>query len=124
MSLDVDGYLSFEAHPEELIYALRLIETGTKYYDPDIIDLLIAMHNEPRIDNSSLELLTTKENEVLQNIGMGFSNKQIAENLFISENTVKKHVSQVLSKLELSDRTQAALFANITGLATYKHAVV
>lgn len=122
-AMDVDGYISLESHPEELIYAFQMIHRGRKYYDPDIIDLLMHSQNKPRMDNSRVEQLTSKEREVLQKLGIGFSNKQIAENLFITENTVKKHVSQVLSKLDLGDRTQAALYANETGLVQYKHDV-
>ena len=120
-AMDVDGYISLEAHPEELIYAFHMIQRGRKYYDPDIIDLLMQPQQIPRIDNGRVGQLTSKEKEVLQKLGIGFSNKQIAENLFITENTVKKHVSQVLSKLDLGDRTQAALYANETGLVQYKN---
>lgn len=120
-ALDADGYISLEAHPEELVYAFQVIQRGRKYYDPDIIELMMQSQNEPRMDNSLLKLLTSKEKETLQKLGMGFSNKKIAETLFITENTVKKHVSHVLSKLDLGDRTQAALYANETGLVQYKH---
>ncbi len=120
-AMDVDGYISLESHPEEFIYAFQMIQRGRKYYDPDIIDLLMQSQKKPGMDNSRVELLTSKEKEVLQNIGIGFSNRQIAKNLFITENTVKKHVSQVLSKLNLGDRTQAALYANETGLVQYKY---
>ncbi|MEO4054509.1 response regulator transcription factor [Solibacillus sp. CAU 1738] len=122
-AMDVDGYISLNSHPEELIYAFQMIQKGRKYYDPDIIDLLVQSHMKPRMDNSRVALLTSKEREVLQKIGLGFSNKQIAKNLFITENTVKKHVSQVLTKLDLGDRTQVALYANETGLVQYKHDV-
>lgn len=123
IAMDVDGYISLKSHPEELIYAFQMLQKGRKYYDPDIIDLLVQSHKKPRMDDSRVELLTSKEREVLQKLGMGFSNKQIAEDLFITENTVKKHVSQVLSKLDLGDRTQVALYANQTGLVQYKHEV-
>lgn len=123
-AMDVDGYISLEAHPEELIYAFHMIQRGRKYYDPDIIDLLMQPQKIPRIDNGRVGQLTSKEKEVLQKLGIGFSNKQIAENLFITESTVKKHVSQVLSKLNLVDRTQAALYANETGLVQYKYDVL
>ena len=123
-AMDVDGYISLEAHPEELIYAFHMIQRGRKYYDPDIIDLLMQPQKILRIDNDRVGQLTSKEKEVLQKLGIGFSNKQIAENLFITENTVKKHVSQVLSKLNLVDRTQAALYANETGLVQYKYDVL
>lgn len=124
MAMDVVGYISLNSHPEELIYAIQIIKKGRKYYDPDLIDKLIQTQKESSIDDSRLALLTTKEKEVMQKLGMGYSNKQIAHSLYITENTVKKHVSQVLSKLELGDRTQVALFANETGLVQFKQDVV
>ncbi|MBD8036609.1 response regulator transcription factor [Solibacillus sp. A46] len=124
MAMDVVGYISLNSHPEELIYAIQIIQKGKKYYDPDLIDMLVQTQKESPKDDSRLALLTSKEKEVLQKLGMGYSNKQIAHSLYISENTVKKHVSQVLSKLELGDRTQVALFANETGLVQFKHGVV
>ena len=124
LAMEVVGYISLNSHPEELIYAIQMIQRGRKYYDPELIDMLIQTQEESPIDDSRLALLTSKEKEVLEKLGMGFSNKQIAHSLYISENTVKKHVSQVLSKLELGDRTQVALFANETGLVQFKHDVV
>lgn len=119
-AIGVDGFISLQAVAEEFIYALHMIERGRKYYDPDMIDLLIQSQREPFVDNRPLEQLTLKEKEVLGKLGMGFSNKQIAHNLFITEHTVKKHVSQILAKLSLGDRTHAALYANETGLAKYR----
>lgn len=124
MAMDVVGYISLNSHPEELIYAIQIIQKGRKYYDPDLIDMVLQTQKESSIDDSRLALLTSKEKEVLQKLGMGYSNKQIAHSLYISENTVKKHVSQVLSKLELGDRTQVALFANETGLVQFKQDAV
>lgn len=124
IALEVDGYISLEAHPEELIYALNVIHRGRKYFDPDIIEMLMQSEKKSEVDTSYIEQLTSKEKEVLQKLGLGFSNRQIAERLFITENTVKKHVGQVLSKLNLGDRTQAALYANTAGLAEYKYDVL
>jgi len=92
-----------EALPEELLYALRLVGRGRKYYDPVLLEYKLQEGN----DN-----LTLREKEVLQKLGQGLNNQEIADELFISENTVKKHVSQILAKLNLHDRTQAALYAN------------
>lgn len=122
--LEIDGYISLEVDTEEIIFALQAIQKGRKYYDPDIIDLLMKLPRKPQVDSAPVEHLTSKEKEVLLKLGMGFSNRQIAQNLFITENTVKKHVGQVLSKLNLGDRTQAALYANETGLVQYKYNVL
>lgn len=121
--MNVDGYISLDSHPEELIYAFQMIQNGRKYYDPDTIDMIVQTHKKPRLNTGLIELLTSKEKEVVQQLGMGYSNKQIAEHLYITENTVKKHVSQVLSKLDLGDRTQVALYANETGLVQFKHSM-
>lgn len=106
--LGVDGYVLKEAFPEELISAIRLVYRGRKYYDPGIIDSVMRQDE----NNENLEeKLTARELEVLSILGEGLNNKEIAKKLYISEYTVKKHVSQVLAKLNLADRTQAAIFA-------------
>lgn len=110
------GYILKEALPEELLFAIRLVSSGRKYYDPGIMELIMGDSEE----EDTISSLTPKEMEVLRELGTGLSNKEIASKLFISENTVKKHVSQILDKLQLADRTQAALFANVKGLAAYK----
>lgn len=111
----VDGYVLKEALPEELLYAIQLVSKGRKYYDPAILE------NKLREQTGSLtDELTPKEREVLIELGQGACNRDIASKLFISEFTVKKHVSQILAKLRLADRTQAALYANATGLAKYE----
>jgi DNA-binding NarL/FixJ family response regulator len=103
--LGSQGYILKEALPEELIYAIHLIERGRKYYDPSIMDEII----KDSYDNI-FEELTEREQEVLVALGEGLSNKDIAKKLYISLFTVKKHVSQILNKLDLTDRTQAALY--------------
>lgn len=100
--LGAQGYILKEALPEELIYAIQLVARGRKYYDPGILDEIM--------NESLLGELSEREQEVLMSLGEGLSNKEIAEKLFISIFTVKKHVSQVLGKLDLADRTQAALY--------------
>ncbi|MFA5523532.1 MAG: response regulator transcription factor [Tissierellales bacterium] len=106
------GYVLKEALPEELLYALRLVSRGRKYYDPGMMDEIMKMtyRSEP------FEELTPREQEVLIALGEGLCNRDIAKKLFVTENTVKKHVSQILAKLELADRTQAALYAYSKGL--------
>lgn len=116
--MNVDGFLLKEALPEELIYCLNVIAKGRKYYDPTVLD--VVMNSNSTQHNEYAEQLTPKETEVLIELGKGLSNKEISNALYITEYTVKKHVSQIFAKLGLSDRTQAALYANAKGLVTYE----
>lgn len=106
MAEKVEGYVLKEAMPEEIIAAIRLVSKGRCYIDPVIMqDLMEAEKDDP------MSQLTPREMDVLSALVMGMSNREIAESLFVTEYTVKKHVSQILSKLDVSDRTQAALLA-------------
>lgn len=116
--IGVAGYLLKEALPEELLHALQMISKGRKYYDPAVLDLLMKV-SPPLEEDGYIEQLTPKEKEILIELGKGHSNKEISKSLYITEFTVKKHVSQVFAKLGLSDRTQAALYANAKGLVKY-----
>ncbi|MBP1759580.1 MAG: DNA-binding response regulator [Firmicutes bacterium] len=113
--LGVDGYVLKDAFPEELIAAIRLVHRGRKYYDPEMIDFMMSKDES----DEHVEQLTPREKEVLSALGEGLNNKEIAKKLFITEFTVKKHVGQVLAKLELADRTQAALYAREKKVARY-----
>ena len=116
--LGVEGYILKEALPEELLHALNVIRKGRKYYDTSVLDMLMNSSNLIEEDGH-IEQLTPKEKEILIELGKGHSNKEISKTLYITEFTVKKHVSQVFAKLGLADRTQAALYANAKGLVTY-----
>lgn len=103
----IDGYILKDAFSEDIIYAINVVLRGRKFIDPEITKF--------QLSNSSknyLSELTPREYDVLMELGKGLSNYEIAKELFISKNTVKKHVSNVLLKLQLSHRTQAALLAN------------
>lgn len=102
------GYVLKEALPEELLYAVRLVSRGRKYYDPGIISEMMKTSEQPGTGGE----LTPREQDVLVALGQGLCNKDIGKKLFITEYTVKKHVSQILAKLDLADRTQAALYAH------------
>jgi len=101
--LGVDGYLLKQAFPEDLLYALHAIARGRKFFDMELTE----SRNDQLVDG-----VTKREKEVLDELGKGFSNQQIAETLFISEHTVKKHISSILGKLNLHHRTEAALYVN------------
>lgn len=90
---------------------MRQVHRGKKYID---IDIMEHLHTEKKF--GELSELTAREKEILMALGKGKTNREIVESLFITESTVKKHVSQVLFKLELRDRTQAAIYVNNLGL--------
>ena len=114
------GYILKDIDPEELADAIRKTAQGKTQLDPEIANLLIShMQNDSKDDkqaNQKLSELTSREVEVLIQIGRGLSNKEIASELSISQMTVKTHVSNLLSKLHLADRTQAAIFSIRQGL--------
>ncbi|MBF8982467.1 response regulator transcription factor [Lutibacter sp. B2] len=103
---NVDGYILKEAFAEDILYALHVVMRGKKFFAPEILEYI----NKKEEDNQ-LDQLTPREKDVFKELSNGLSNIQIAKKLFISEHTVRKHVSNILSKLELSHRTQAALLA-------------
>ena len=105
--VNVDGYILKDAFTDDIIYALRVVLRGKRFIDPEILYYVSNHHN-----NKNMEKLTIREKDILLVLGEGLSNQQIAEKLYISENTVKKHISSILAKLGLEHRTQAALYAN------------
>ena len=110
------GYLLKDTPSEELTVAIRAVYKRYTQLGPGIAKKLmnqftIPRHSQFSVPNSLLEL-TPREKEVLRLIAMGDSNKEIAQKLYISEGTVKNHVTNILHRLDLRDRTQAAIFAN------------
>lgn len=108
MESGVNGYILKEAFAEDILYAIRVVLRGKQFIDPEVI----RYQTDNSREMSALEDLTPRESDVLMELGKGLSNYEIAKELFISENTVKKHVSNILSKLELNHRTQAALLVS------------
>jgi DNA-binding NarL/FixJ family response regulator len=108
------GYLLKNVQPQELARAVRAAVAGEVLIDPAVAARLVDTLEDGRDDR--VEQLTRREREVLALIGRGFPNKRIADELGIAEKTVKVHVSHVLAKLGVADRTQAALFAVREGL--------
>ena len=103
------GYLLKNVEPRELARSIRLAAAGEAMIDPAVAARLVDALGEER--PASHAELTPREQEVLDLIGRGYANKRIALELGIAEKTVKTHVSHVLAKLGVSDRTQAALYA-------------
>ena len=111
------GYLLKDVDPAELHQAIQAVHHGEVQLHPDITKKLIHRVTAPQTDIEFVHgNLTPRELEVLSLIANGKSNREIAESLTISEKTVKTHVGNILSKLHLSDRTQAAIYAHKHGL--------
>ncbi|PFR25901.1 DNA-binding response regulator [Bacillus cereus] len=114
------GYILKDVEPDQLVEAIRSAYKGNVQLHPDIASSLLSQtlpQEEAEVpSNIHVDVLTARENEVLQLLAKGMSNKEIASVLVITEKTVKAHVSSILSKLQLSDRTQAALYAVKNGI--------
>ncbi|NET71067.1 MAG: response regulator transcription factor [Sphaerospermopsis sp. SIO1G2] len=111
------GYLLKDTPSEELAAAIRAVDKGYSQLGPGIVDKLLSQftaHQTKQVSSipPGLTELTPREKEVLKLIATGASNKEIAQTLYISEGTVKNHVTNILNRLELRDRTQAAILAN------------
>jgi NarL family two-component system response regulator LiaR len=104
------GYLMKDVHPTDLVQALRSVNKGEAQLDPEIARKVMQEFANPAPTTPKHDL-TERELEVLRLIAQGKSNKDISEELVLSEKTVKTHVSNILQKLHLSDRTQAAVYA-------------
>lgn len=105
--LNVDGYVLKGAFVEDIIYAINAVNKGRRFFDSEVLKFLT--------DKQCEDSLTVREKEVLINLGKGMTNVEIGEALFISEHTVKKHISSILSKLNMNNRTEAALYINQAG---------
>lgn len=106
------GYQLKDIEPDELIHCIKKIMAGENQLHPKATSHLLAnLSNKESNEKNLMEQLTKRELDVLKEIARGKSNKEIASSLFITEKTVKTHVSNLLAKLELADRTQAALYA-------------
>lgn len=106
------GYQLKDIQPDELVKAIFRIMDGENQLHPKATSLVLKhLSGNSRHEKKLLDELTRRELEVLKEIASGKSNKEIAASLYITEKTVKTHVSNILAKLELADRTQAALYA-------------
>ncbi len=115
------GYLLKDIPSHDLAQAVRLAHAGIYQLAPEVVGKLVgdtALKRPEKVQAISAEIpVTPREKEVLQLLASGASNKEIAEQLYISEGTVKKHITNILNTLGLRDRTQAAIYAVRHGLA-------
>lgn len=108
------GYLSKDCEPSSLIKAIFEVSRGQSYLDLKVINLLQGKNKEKKemeLSYDKIGALSKREYEVLMLLVRGLNNKMIGFELYISEKTVKNHITQIYKKLEVSDRLQAALFA-------------
>jgi two-component system, NarL family, response regulator LiaR len=112
------GYLLKDSGPEELVHAIMQVHRGESSLHPTVARRLLRELASPPQETPETDCLTEREVEVLQLVAQGQSNRQVADMLTISEATVRTHVSNILSKLNLCSRTQAALYALREGLVS------
>ena len=111
VDIGVDGYILKDSESAELKKAINAVVSGENYIQPSLIPALNNRLVSRDVDIEKIESLTKRELEVLIQVANGMFNKEIATSLNISERTVKNHISNIFKKIDVSDRTQAAVFA-------------
>jgi len=113
------GYLLKDSSPQELVQAITNVHAGHLFLDPEIALKVMQEINRPLANRTPTdEPLTPREIEILKLVARGLSNNGIADQLVVSERTVRTHLSNIMGKLHLANRTQAALYALRQGIAT------
>jgi DNA-binding NarL/FixJ family response regulator len=112
------GFLLKNASPEDLVESVRVVARGDALLSPEVTRRVIARFSTAPRERTRPPELTDREFEVLVELAKGASNAEIAATLFLGETTVKTHVSRVLTKLGLRDRTHAVVFAYERGIVT------
>jgi DNA-binding NarL/FixJ family response regulator len=115
------GFLLKNAPPEELVHAVRVVAAGDALLAPSVTRRIIEQFAHRPVDpqrGAPLQALTQREREVLALLARGRSNAELAAELFVTEGTIKTHVSSLLAKLGLRDRVQAVVLAYESGLVT------
>ena len=105
-NMGIDAYILKDAFIDDIMYSLRVVDRGGKFYSSD----LMANVGNTSEDDKRIDTLTRRELEVALLLREGYSNAKIANNLSISEGTVKKHISNIFSKLEIYNRTEVLVF--------------
>ncbi|MBD5542148.1 MAG: response regulator transcription factor [Lachnospiraceae bacterium] len=111
VEMGADGYVLKDSGSAELVNAIQMVMDGESYIQPDMIPMLNSKMVVRNSDREKIKNLTKRELEVLVLVSEGMFNKEIADQLSISERTVKNHISSIFKKIDVSDRTQAAVFA-------------
>lgn len=111
VDIGIDGYLLKDSSYDELKEAIDVVISGNTYIQPSLLSALNESMEDYALDKEKIECLTKRELDVLRLISEGCSNKKISDELTISERTVKNHISHIFRKINVEDRTQAAVFA-------------
>ncbi|MBE6083553.1 MULTISPECIES: response regulator [Tissierellales] len=114
MKIGANGYILKDSDSDSLVKAIKDVYAGKTYIQPSIASMLVDEINskgEENKDLAKIKSLTRREYEVLTLLAEGINNKEIADKLYISEKTVKNHVSNIFKKIKVNDRIQAAIFA-------------
>lgn len=111
VDIGIDGYLLKDSSYDELKEAIDVVISGNTYIQPSLLPALNESMEDYALDKEKIECLTKRELDVLRLISEGCSNKKISDELSISERTVKNHISHIFRKINVEDRTQAAVFA-------------
>lgn len=117
--INIEGYILKTADPEKLLYSIKEVNRGVMFIDENIekeLKYSDECNNLSKIENQRLNELSQREFEILRLVSSGLRNKAIAEQLYISEKTVKNHLTRIFKKIEVNDRVQATLFAIRTGM--------
>ena len=118
VDIGANGYILKDSGSAELKQAIESIINNDTYIQPNLIPALNSRLINRDVDKEKLESLTKREIEILSQVASGMFNKEIAANLNISERTVKNHISNIFKKIDVSDRTQAAVFAIRNNIVT------
>lgn len=111
VDIGIDGYLLKDSSYDELKEAIDVVISENTYIQPSLLPALNESMEDYALDKEKIECLTKRELDVLRLISEGCSNKKISDELTISERTVKNHISHIFRKINVEDRTQAAVFA-------------
>ena len=111
VEIGANGYVLKDSGSAELVHAIQTVMEGDSYIQPDMIPMLNSKMMIRNKDKEKINELTKREMEVLVLVSEGMFNKEIADKLHISERTVKNHISSIFRKIDVADRTQAAVFA-------------
>jgi DNA-binding NarL/FixJ family response regulator len=115
-AIGINGYILKSSSMPDLLSALHSVDNGESYVDPKVAGKLLSSFQKRKEEQDVMLLLTQREKEVLYWLSQGFNNAEISAKMVLSEKTVKNHVSHLLKKLGLNDRTQAAVLAWRMGL--------